>query len=138
MTERYFYRGKELHSPQYRLVTQSVDELPWDGPIDTTNLHHLSVHLYCTNLSGLADIVFKMEGGNGAEGVGGTAILLPPDKHIGPGTLTGATLSVPNGSSQIYLVYKDLPKWVRPVLAWGEGWNEMTGGMVMSLHGWMV
>jgi hypothetical protein len=143
MAQRQAYRGKELHLPLFRVVSAGVDETDWPSgdPIDTTNLHHLSVHIVTASVSGIGDLEFRLAGSNGEDlspFVSG-AIGLTPDKHIGPGTFTGPVLNVPTGSNQIYLVYKDLPKWVRPLFAWGSGdWETMSGGVVVAVHGWMI
>jgi len=139
----YYTRGKTLHIPDFFKWTNDTDLSTTDKPewIDTSQLEHFQIELY-SNMGEVGQ--FTLHGNNSAvAGTGASCPLTPASferwAHHGPVPIypVGVPFVLPESdASHTLLNYKNLPRWVRPLLnipATGK-----TGAFVVNVFGWMT
>lgn len=120
--------SKTLHIPNYIDIVDGTDESDVsDEWIDTTGLHHLSIHIESTETSTDAlSFAFHLYGKNTESGAVRGALI---------DTLTIVARSAPTQEVEIVANYPTLPRWVRVVAASGNP-SSFTGEVHVHLFGW--
>jgi hypothetical protein len=140
-SENWLYRGKTLDAQNFIKYTDaSIGPSSWTSSfwIDTSGLHHLSLHVHINQSVSFSSGALVLKGSNIDSGSGTGAVEIVPVTKAGDGTLSGASLALPaGGSGDTILTYTNLPRWVRPVLFLNDT-PSMVGELSVHLFGWMV
>jgi hypothetical protein len=138
--ESWLYRGKLLDAKNFIKYTDaSSGPSSWTSSfwLDTSNLHHLSVHVHINQSVSFSSGSLVLKGTN-IDDAGLGAVEIVPLVKAGDGTVSGASLGLPTGGSgDTILTYTNLPRWVRPVLFLNDA-PSMVGELSVHLFGWMV
>lgn len=137
----YLYRGKTFHYPNIVNVVDGDETSDWPSGalIDTSSLHHLSLHLEVTSGSGIGvGLQVRLEGSN-LDDTSAQFVALSADKFNGSNPTTGTNWGVAtySGDSKLIITYKDLPRFVR-LVATPNFIEGSTGTAKVHLYGWTV